>query len=104
MANLKFFVQIRNLNSLSAGITKPHRNIYRRTYPTVLVNPDGSTINVRYQEPRKMIKLPLNIWTLSEAERKARLEDRKPKKKVKIVDDIEDSFDSKKYLKYLKKK
>ncbi|CAH1110786.1 unnamed protein product [Psylliodes chrysocephalus] len=104
MSSLKFLIQIRNLNSFSACITKPHRSIYVRTYPTVLANSDGSTITIRYQEPRKLIKLPLNIWTLSEAERKARLEDRKPKKKVKIVDDIEDSFDSKKYLKYLKKK
>lgn len=48
--------------------------------------------------------MPLNIWSLSEAERKARLEQRKPKKKVVIEDDIDDSFDSAKYLKYLKKK
>lgn len=48
--------------------------------------------------------MPLNIWTLSEAERKAKLEKRRPKKKVVIEDDIEDDFDSGKYLDYLKKK
>lgn len=113
--------QIRCLNSLSASITRPHRTKYLRTYPTVLVNPDGSTINIRYKEPRQIIKvlysnvikhkkntfyisqLPLNIWTLSEVERKAKLELRKPKKKVKIVEDIEDNYDSSRYLKYLKK-
>lgn len=50
-----------------------------------------------------VLQLPLNIWTLSEAERKARLEKRKPKQRVKIEDDVEDEFDSSKYIKYLKK-
>ncbi|XP_022918310.1 large ribosomal subunit protein mL55 [Onthophagus taurus] len=95
--------QIRNLNSLSATITKPHRKNYLRTYPTLMVNTDGSTYTIRYHEPRQIITLPINIWTLSEAERKERLDRRKPKKKVKIEDDLEDDFDSKKYLKYLKK-
>ncbi|KAJ8910390.1 hypothetical protein NQ315_003511 [Exocentrus adspersus] len=99
----KNFLQIRNLNSFSASITRPHRLTYVRTYPTVLINPDGSTITIRYFEPRQLIKLPLNVWTLSEADRKARLEQRKPKKKVKVEDDLEDAFDSKKYLKYFKK-
>ncbi|XP_018578036.1 39S ribosomal protein L55, mitochondrial [Anoplophora glabripennis] len=104
MSCCKGLQHIRNLNSLSASITKPHRLTYVRTYPTVLVNPDGSTVTIRYPEPRKIIKLPINIWALSEAERKAIIEQRKPKKKVKLEDDLEDSFDSKKYLKYLKKK
>ncbi|CAG9838223.1 unnamed protein product [Diabrotica balteata] len=104
MNKVKYLLQIRQLNSLSACITKPHRNTYLKTYPTVIAKPDGSTYTIRYEEPRKLIKLPLNIWTLSEAERKARLEDRKPKKKVKIVEDIDDSYDSKKYLKYIKRK
>ncbi|XP_044271758.1 39S ribosomal protein L55, mitochondrial [Tribolium madens] len=97
-------IQIRFLNCHSASITRPHRLTYKRTYPTVLVNPDGSTINIKYHEPRQIIKLPLNIWILSEAERKARLEARKPKKKVRYEDDIDDSFDANKYVKYLKKK
>lgn len=72
-------------------------------YPTVLVQPDGSSITIRYHQPRQIIQLPVNIWLLSEAERKQRLEQRKPKQKVKYVDDIEDNFDSNKYLSYLKK-
>ncbi|KAL1494763.1 hypothetical protein ABEB36_010309 [Hypothenemus hampei] len=96
--------QLRYLNCWSAAITRPHRLTYTRTHPTMLVQPDGSTYTIRYPEPRKIIKLPLNIWTLSESERKARLDRRKPKRKVVIEDDIEDSFDSANYLKYLKKK
>lgn len=121
MTTAKAFQQLRYLNSLSASVTRPHRLTYKRLYPTVLVNPDGSTINIRYHEPRKIIKvrekvslchfmrkkcflqLPINIWTLSEAERRARLEKRKPKQKVKIEEDLDDEFDSSKYIKYLKK-
>ncbi|KAF7269645.1 hypothetical protein GWI33_017327 [Rhynchophorus ferrugineus] len=96
--------QVRFLSSLSASITRPHRLTYTRTFPTTLVQPDGATFIIRYPEPRQIIKLPLNIWTLSEAERKAKIEARKPKKKVVFEEEIEDSFDSTKYLKYLKKK
>lgn len=94
----------RKLSSASAQVTKIHRKVYARMYPTVLVLPDGSSVNIRYHEPRKIITLPLNLATLSEAERKARLEKRKPKQKVKIVEDLEDNFNSNKYLKYIKKK
>lgn len=47
--------QIRRLNALSAAITKPHRYTHVRTYPTILVNSDGSSYNIRYDEPRQMI-------------------------------------------------
>lgn len=49
-------------------------------------------------------QLPLDLTTLSEEAKKARLEARKPKQKVKYVDDLEDSYDNKKYLKYFNKK
>ncbi|XP_017480070.1 PREDICTED: 39S ribosomal protein L55, mitochondrial [Rhagoletis zephyria] len=96
--------QVRHISSATAAVTRLHRSVYRRMYPTVVVQPDGSTINIRYQEPRKIIKLPLDLSTLSEAERKARLEARKPRKKVKIQDEVEDTFNAKKYMKYIKKK
>lgn len=57
LLNIIHFKQIRNLNSLSAVVTKPHREKYLRTYPTVLINPDGSSINIRYHEPKQIIKV-----------------------------------------------
>ncbi|XP_053602271.1 large ribosomal subunit protein mL55 [Plodia interpunctella] len=94
----------RDLNNNVAAITKIHRDMYMRTYPTTVVLSDGSSINIRYHEPRKIIKLPLDLSQLTDEERKLRLDKRKPKKKVKITDDIEDNFSAKKYLKYMKKK
>jgi large subunit ribosomal protein L55 len=49
------------------------------------------------------LQLPLDLSTLSDAERIARLERRKPKKKVKIEEDIEDGFDAREYVHLLKK-
>lgn len=50
------------------------------------------------------VQLPLDLSTLSEAERKSRLEARKPRKKVKIMDEVEDNFNARKYMKYIKNK
>lgn len=52
--------QLRQISSASAAVTRLHRSIYARQYPTVVVLPDGSTINIRYGEPRKIIKVSLN--------------------------------------------
>ncbi|GAB0089534.1 39S ribosomal protein L55, mitochondrial [Sergentomyia squamirostris] len=95
----------RSISSTTAGITKIHRSVYARTYsPTVVVLPDGSSFNIRYHEPRQIIRLPLDVNTLSEEERKIRLDRRKPKKKIRVYEEVEDSFNSQKYLKILKKK
>nr|CAD7586681.1 unnamed protein product [Timema genevievae] len=93
----------RDLNCNTASICKIHRAIYARTYPTIVVLPDGSSVNIRYHEPRKIIKLPLDLSTLTEEELKERLERRKPKKKVTIIEEIEDNFDANKYIKFIKK-
>ncbi|CAH4019598.1 unnamed protein product [Pieris brassicae] len=51
-------------------------------YPTKVVLPNGASINIRYNEPRKIIKLPLDLSLLSDEEKKIRLDRRKPKKKA----------------------
>ncbi|XP_050342730.1 39S ribosomal protein L55, mitochondrial [Nymphalis io] len=94
---------IRRLNCNVSSVTKIHREIYTRMYPTKVILPNGASINIRYHEPRQIIKLPLDLSTLSEEERKIKLEKRKPRRKVKITETVEDNFNAKKYLKYLKK-
>ncbi|XP_055692233.1 39S ribosomal protein L55, mitochondrial [Lutzomyia longipalpis] len=102
---INFLTHCRCISSTTAGITKIHRNIYARSYnPTVVVLPDGSSFNIRYHEPRRIIRLPLDLNTLSEEERKVRLDRRKPKKKIRVYEEVEDSFSSQKYIKMLKKK
>ncbi|XP_014209484.1 39S ribosomal protein L55, mitochondrial [Copidosoma floridanum] len=102
---VKVFVQSsRNINCWIAAITRPHRKIYLNTYPTIMQLPDGSTINIPYHCPIGVIKLPLDLSTLTEEQKKARLMKRIPKTTVKIQEDIEDDFDSSRYVKYTKKK
>lgn len=83
----------RNLNCWTAGITKKHRKLYLNTYPTILVLPDGGSINIDYDEPRRIITLPLDVNTLSKEEYRIRMEGRRTIKKAKIVDEYQDDFD-----------
>lgn len=94
----------RNASSTTCAVTKIHRAVYARTYPCLIVKPDGSTYTAQYHEPRAIIKLPFDLSTLSEAERKARIEQRKPKQKIEIREEIDDQFSANKYLKFIKKK
>lgn len=62
MKKLSLFVslslnQIRSISSATTSITKVHRLLYCRLYPTTVVQPDGSTIIIRYKEPRKIIQV-----------------------------------------------
>lgn len=45
------------LNSNRASISKLNRKIYTQRYQTLLVRPDGSSLVVRYDEPRRIIKV-----------------------------------------------
>ncbi|CAH1394936.1 unnamed protein product [Nezara viridula] len=93
-----------SLSSASAAITRIHRRDYLLQYMTKVVLSDGSSITVRYHEPKQIIQLPLDLSTLSEAEAKARLEKRRPKTKVKIQEEELASFSAKKYIHLIKKK
>ena len=44
-------------NSNRAAITRLNNKYYVRLYPTVLVQPDGSTVSIRHTVPRRIIKV-----------------------------------------------
>lgn len=89
----------RNLNCWTAAVTKKHRKLYTRTYPTHLVNPDGSSIIIDYHVPRQIITLPLDLSSLSEKERQERITARRKITKVVIQEEEEVDFDETKYFK-----
>lgn len=87
-----------------ASISRVKRATCVRQYPTVLVQPDGSTLTVRYHEPRYLIKMPLRFEELTPEQQQVVLVKRKPPEVVVVQEELEDNFDSHQYLKYIKKK
>jgi len=51
-----------------------------------------------------MLQLPVDLSTLSEEERAARLEKRKPKRKIVVEEKLENTFDLNRYSHLWKKK
>ncbi|XP_023349780.1 39S ribosomal protein L55, mitochondrial [Eurytemora carolleeae] len=90
--------QQRNLNCNRAGITRTKRAMYMYQFPTSVVNPDGSTIQVKYPEPRVLLKLPLDLESATPAQKRQIQLIRRPKQALKITEDTGDSFDPLKYI------
>ncbi|CAF0819120.1 unnamed protein product [Adineta ricciae] len=90
-------------NCYRSSITRFSRDIYSRLYPNYLVLPDGSTIRIRYPEPRHLVKLPVDIASLSEKEQKTRLLRRSAVQKEKMEITLDTDYDPTAYLnKYAK--
>lgn len=75
-----------------------------RTYPVLLLQPDGSTITIRYEKPRKLLKLPVDVSSLTEEEKKERIKIFRPPKKMEVREEVEDDFDVNQYANLFKKK
>ncbi|XP_073532985.1 large ribosomal subunit protein mL55 [Phyllobates terribilis] len=93
-------------SSNRACIGRSGRTTFLRSYPVLLVQPDGSTITIEYKEPRRMLMMPIDISTLSEDERKARLRQRNQARKTsaKKEQEVDDDFNPKEYRQFWKKK
>ena len=51
------FIINKRTNCYRSSITRFSRDIYSRLYPCYLVLPDGSTIRIKYSEPRHLLKV-----------------------------------------------
>ncbi|GIY00993.1 39S ribosomal protein L55, mitochondrial [Caerostris extrusa] len=101
--NISYLIQQLRHNSNRASIVKIGREKYCRMYLTTLVNPDGSSITIRYHEPRRIIKLPMDVSQLTPEELQKHLNRRKEEEKVVVEEIIDDGFDVNRYS-YLWKK
>ncbi|XP_039582365.1 39S ribosomal protein L55, mitochondrial isoform X1 [Passer montanus] len=90
-------------NSNRAAIGHLQRQRYGRLYPTLLVSTDGSTVRLRYGEPKRILMMPLDSNTLPEAERKARLRRHFPSKPKAKEEETFQGIDLDTYKKFWKK-
>ncbi|KAM6452998.1 large ribosomal subunit protein mL55 isoform 1-T3 [Liasis olivaceus] len=92
------------LNSNRTSIACFPRQKYARLYPVLLIRPDGSTIHLRYKEPRRILSVPVDINTLPEAERRSRLRRKNLMKSRREEVTFEDDFQLDDYTKFWNKK
>ncbi|XP_071661534.1 large ribosomal subunit protein mL55 isoform X3 [Patagioenas fasciata] len=90
-------------NSNRAAISHLHRQRYGRLYPVLLVKTDGSTVRLRYKEPKRILMLPLDSNTLPEEERRARLRRHFPSKPKAEAEETFEGIDLNTYKKFWKK-
>ncbi|XP_015997821.1 39S ribosomal protein L55, mitochondrial isoform X2 [Rousettus aegyptiacus] len=92
-------------DSSRALLTRVHRQVYARLYPVLLVKKDGSTIHIRYREPRRMLEMPVDLDVLSPEERRARLRKREAQFQDKKEEpELGDDFDMERYKQFWAKK
>ncbi|XP_016059001.1 PREDICTED: 39S ribosomal protein L55, mitochondrial [Miniopterus natalensis] len=91
-------------DSSRASLTRVHRQAYARLYPMLLVKQDGSTIHIRYREPRRMLAMPVDLDALSQEERRARFRKREIQLQGKEEPELLDSFDLEQYKQFWTKK
>ncbi|KAF7474371.1 large ribosomal subunit protein mL55 [Marmota monax] len=88
-------------DSSRAVLTRLHRQAYARLYPVLLVKQDGSTIHIRYREPRRMLTMPLDLDTLSPEERRTRFRKREAQLRHKEEEpEFADDFDTERYRQF----
>ncbi|XP_059674655.1 large ribosomal subunit protein mL55 [Gavia stellata] len=90
-------------NSNRASISHLHRQLYGRLYPVLLVKTDGSTVRLRYKEPKRILMLPLDSNALPEAERKARLRRQFPSRPKAETEETFEGIDLGTYKRFWKK-
>ncbi|XP_039076183.1 39S ribosomal protein L55, mitochondrial [Hyaena hyaena] len=93
-------------DSNRASLTRVRRQTYARLYPVLLVKQDGSTIHIRYPEPRRMLEMPVDLDALSPEERRARFRKRMAQltEQKQQEPELHDDFDVERYKRFWTKK
>uniref|UniRef100_F6V3G4 Mitochondrial ribosomal protein L55 n=1 Tax=Callithrix jacchus TaxID=9483 RepID=F6V3G4_CALJA len=89
-------------DSSRASFARVRRQAYARLYPVLLVKQDGSTVHIRYREPRRMLAMPIDLDTLTPEERRARLRRREAQlqRTKEYEEELSDDFDVERYRQF----
>ncbi|KAL0608671.1 39S ribosomal protein L55, mitochondrial [Plecturocebus cupreus] len=89
-------------DSSRASFARVRRQAYARLYPVLLVRQDGSTIHIRYREPRRMLAMPIDLDSLTPEERRARLRKREAQlqRRKEYEQELSDDFDVERYRQF----
>ena len=81
-------------------VYKAKRELFARLYPTTMVFKDGSTITVRFHEPRQIIKMPVTLEDcVNQSDKVAwQIRRRELKDEYRDTDKDDVKFDAKKYI------
>lgn len=81
-------------------VYKAKRELVARLYPTLLVFKDGSSVTIRYHEPRHILKMPVTLEDCLDQQSKTAWQIRRRILKSGTVDSDKDDvkFDARKYL------
>nr|XP_012328100.1 39S ribosomal protein L55, mitochondrial [Aotus nancymaae]XP_012328102.1 39S ribosomal protein L55, mitochondrial [Aotus nancymaae]XP_012328103.1 39S ribosomal protein L55, mitochondrial [Aotus nancymaae]XP_012328104.1 39S ribosomal protein L55, mitochondrial [Aotus nancymaae]XP_012328105.1 39S ribosomal protein L55, mitochondrial [Aotus nancymaae]XP_012328106.1 39S ribosomal protein L55, mitochondrial [Aotus nancymaae]XP_012328107.1 39S ribosomal protein L55, mitochondrial [Aotus nancymaa len=92
----------RRADSSRASLARVRRQAYARLYPVLLVKQDGSTVHIRYREPRRMLAMPVDLDTLTPEERRARLRKREAQlqRTKEYEQELSDDFDVERYRQF----
>ncbi|OAF67146.1 39S ribosomal protein L55, mitochondrial [Intoshia linei] len=92
MNKVKHFFKTVQPNCNMFKLTTIKRKNYIRMYPVNFIFNDGSSITVRHKEPRKIIKLPLDLRKFTPEQMAAFKQKRKPTNKMKISKKENDEY------------
>lgn len=92
--------------NMLSQIYKASRALAPRLYPTRLVFKDGSSLIIRYDEPRHVLKMPLTLEECVDEKSKMQWQIRRRVLRSGVVDSDKDDvkFDARKYLRNKKLK
>lgn len=86
-------------------VYKASRALAPRLYPTRLVFKDGSSLVIRYEEPRHLLRVPLTLDECLDEKSKMQWQIRRRILRTGVIDTDKDDvkFDARKYLRSRKK-
>ena len=100
LSNLSYVYELSSIINMLNQVCKANRELFARLYPTTLVFKDGSTVTMRWHEPRQILKIPYTLEECRDHSEKLAWQLRRRLLRTEQVNEDTDEvkFDAKKYI------